>query len=141
MPTGAPKWKNCFRRYVTSQGRMAFKKYPNCRHKFSKTRPLARFKRLGGKIHFQGGNIFVFIICLKQFFLSITKFGGYFPRLPPVATGLDTTIAKKCSIGGLHICAGARHSENLYLILNMNSICRLCKSIRNSFFQIPIIGS
>jgi len=35
---------------------------------------------------------------------------------------------------------GARHSENLYLIYNMNSICRLCKSITNIFPQIPIIN-
>jgi len=36
---------------------------------------------------------------------------------------------------------GARHSENIFLIHNMNSICRLYKLIINIFPQIPIIGS
>jgi len=31
---------------------------------------MARFLGLEGKIHFQGRNIFVFIICLKQIFLG-----------------------------------------------------------------------
>ena len=39
------------------------------------------------------------------------------------------------------LCRGARHSENLFLIHNMNSICRLCKLIINIFPQIPIVGS
>jgi len=37
--------------YATSRGRMAFKtKYPNCRHNFGTTRPVARFQGFGGKI-------------------------------------------------------------------------------------------
>ena len=37
-------YKKSFRRYATSRGRMAFKtKYPNCRHNFGRTRPVARF--------------------------------------------------------------------------------------------------
>jgi len=56
---------------------MAFKtKYPNCRHNFGRTRPVARFQDLGGTHTFLGGKIFVIIICLKQKFLSTTKFGG-----------------------------------------------------------------
>jgi len=36
-----------------SRDRMTFKtKYPNCRHNFGRTRPLARFQGLGGKKHF-----------------------------------------------------------------------------------------
>jgi len=33
--------------------------------------------------------IFVFIICLKQFFLGTTQFRGHYPQMPPVATGLS----------------------------------------------------
>jgi len=33
--------------------------------------------RFGEKIHFYGGKILIFIICLKQIFLSKTKFGGH----------------------------------------------------------------
>jgi len=63
---------------ATSPGRMDFKtKYSNCRHSFSRTRPVARFWGLGGKIHFYGGKILIFITCLKQIFLSTTKFGGH----------------------------------------------------------------
>jgi len=62
-----------FHRYATSQGRVTFKpKYPNCRHNFGRTRSVARFQGLGGMI-------FVFIVCLKQVFLSTTKFGGNCP--------------------------------------------------------------
>jgi len=35
------------------------------------------FWGLGGKIHFYGGKILIFIICLKQIFLSTTKFAGH----------------------------------------------------------------
>jgi len=35
---------------------------------------------------------------------------------------------------------GTRPSENLYLIHNLNSICRLSKLILNIFPEIPIIG-
>jgi len=61
------------------------------------------------------------------------------PECPTVSAGLDRTVAKKSSTGGLHVCAGARHSENLFLIHNMDSICRLCKLNINIFPQIRII--
>jgi len=70
------------------------------------------------------------------------RFGGNCPRMPPVYAGLGSTVTRKSSIGDLHVCAGgARHSENSFLIHNMNSICRLCKLFVNIFPQIRIIGS
>jgi len=39
--------------------------------------PQPGFKTWGGKTDFYGTKIFIFIICLKQFFLSTTKFGGH----------------------------------------------------------------
>jgi len=40
-------------RYATSRGQMVFKtKYTNCRHNFGRTRTVARFWGLWGKIHF-----------------------------------------------------------------------------------------
>ena len=39
-------------------------------------RLVARFLGLEGKIHFQGRNIFVFMIRLKQIFLVTKNFGG-----------------------------------------------------------------
>jgi len=38
--------------------------------------PQPGFKVWRGKIHFYGGKILIFIIRLKQIFLSTTKFGG-----------------------------------------------------------------
>ena len=64
-------------------------------------------------MHFHGGKIFIFIICLKQIILITTKFGGNekdlgitAPECPAVSAGLGRTVARKSSIGGLHVCAG-----------------------------------
>jgi len=37
----------------------------------------------GGQIHLYGGNIFIFVICLKQIFLGTTQFGRHCPRMHP----------------------------------------------------------
>jgi len=42
---------------------------------------------------------------------------------------------------GLMFVQRSRHSEDLFSIHNMNSICRLCKIIIHIFPQIRIIGS
>jgi len=56
------------------------------------SRPVDRFQGLGGKI-------FYFIICLKQIFLGITKFGGF----SPVATDLvDAEVLVQHRL----VCAG-----------------------------------
>jgi len=47
----------------------------------------------------------------------------------PVSEGQVRTIARKFSIGGFMFVQGAKHSENLCLIHNMYSNCRLCKLI------------
>jgi len=57
-----------------------------------------------------------------------------------VSAGLGRTVARKSSIGGL-LRRGGRHSENLFVIHKMNSICRLCKLIITIFSQIPIVAS
>jgi len=122
---------------------MVFKtKYPNCRQNFNKTRPVARFQDLEHNI-FLGGNNFVFIICLKQIFLSTTKFGRaqkIWGHCPPVSAGLSRTLPESLPLGASCLCRGAGHSENLNLI-RKHSTCRLCKLNTNIFPQIPIIGS
>jgi len=44
---------------------------------FSQYQARSQVFRFGEKIHFYGGKILIFIICLKQIFLSKTKFGGH----------------------------------------------------------------
>jgi len=112
--------KKSFRRYATSRGRMAFKtKYSNCRHNFGRTRPVARFWGLGGKIHFYRGKILNFIIYLKQFFLSTTKFeghkewfGGNCPRMPPCLRAWAESSPESLRWGSSYLCKGVRLSEN-----------------------------
>jgi len=62
------------------------------------------------------------------------------PPNDPVCAGIDRTVARKSSIGVLLFVRGTRHPGNVYVIHNMNKICRLCKLIINIFPQIPIIG-
>jgi len=57
--------------------------------------------------------VFVLIVCLKQIFLSTTKFGKHKkiwgslpPKILPVSEGLGRTVARKSSIWGLHVYAG-----------------------------------
>jgi len=64
----------------------------------------------------------VFIIYFKQIFLSITKFGvikkiwGNFLRMSPlVSAGLDRTVPRMPSIGGLHVCAGGLDIQKNYI--------------------------
>ena len=57
-----------------------FKIYVNCRHNFVRTRTLAGFKVWGEQNTFLEGNIFVFVICLKEIFLSTSKIST--PCLP-----------------------------------------------------------
>jgi len=75
----------------------------------------------------------IFIICLKQIFLSTTQFGGHkkdlgvtAPECPTASAGLGRTIARKSSIGGLHVCAGgldilknffnSQHEQHLQIV-------------------------
>ena len=132
--------KKRFRCYAISRGRMAFKtNYPNCRQ-FWQNQARSQVSSLGGMM-------FVFIIGLQQIFLSTTKFGRHkriwwlLPRMTPVCAGIGRTVARKSSIGALLFVKGTRHPENVYVIHNMNRICRLFKLIINIFPQIPIIGS
>jgi len=61
--------------------------------------------------------------------------------MPPVSAGLGRTVARSLPLGAFMFVQGARDSENIFLIHNMNSICRLCKLIINIFPQTTIIGS
>jgi len=59
---------------------------------------------------------FVFI-CLNQIFLSITKFVGHKIDLgvaSPVSAGLGRTVARKSSIGDLHVRAGGLDILKIY---------------------------
>jgi len=50
--------------------------------------------------------------------------------MPLMSVDMGRTVARKSSVGVFFMFVqGARHSENLYSIHNMNSICRLCKLI------------
>jgi len=60
---------------------------------------------------------------------------------PTVSADLGRAVARKSSTGAFIFVQGAGHSENLFLIHNMNSICRLCKLIINIFPQIRIVSS
>ena len=87
--------------------------------------------RFGVQNTLLGGNIFIFIKCLKQSFLSTTKyrraqkrFWGNCPRMPYRVCWPGQNCRQKVFHWGPS-CLW--HSENLFLIHNMNSICRLCK--------------
>ena len=105
--------------------------------------------RFGGiKLHFQSGKIFVFVICSKQIFLSTTKFGRYkkiwgclSQNYPPCPSAWAEPTPENPPFGGFLCVQGARHSEYLFLIHDMNNICRFCKLIINILPQRPLLGS
>jgi len=106
------------------------------------------FRFFGEKCIFMGER-FLFFSCSKQIFLSTTKFwkaqekyGGNCPRLPHhVCSPGQNRRHSLFHCVSSRLCRGIGHSENLFLIYNMNNICRLRKLIINNFLQIPIIGS
>jgi len=70
------------------------------------------------------------------------RFGGNFPRIPHRVCGPGQNRRQKVfHWGPSYLRRGTRHSENLFLIHNMNSICRLCKLVINISPQMRIIGS
>ena len=94
-----------------SRGRMDFKtEYSNCRHNFGRTRPVARFWGLVGKIHFYGGRIFVLSYVLKQIFLSTTKFGAQkdlgvtTPECPPCLQAWAELSPESLPLGASCLC-------------------------------------
>jgi len=53
--------------------------------------------------------------------MNTTKFGGHkkelgatAPECPTLSAGLGRTVARKSSIGGLHICAGVLNILKIY---------------------------
>ena len=83
-------------------------------------RPVAR---LGGTKYILGGNIFVFIICLKQIFLD-TKYLGVLP--PNVPTWLRAWL-----VGGLwcrsqHLQLVPTRARNLFLVDELSSFFADC---------------
>jgi len=129
-------YEKSFRRYATSRGRMAFKtKYPNCRHNFGRTRTVSRFWGLWGQDTFvKGGKIFLSYVWNK-FFWDQQNLGGIkkiwgvtSPKCSPRVCGPGQNRCQKVFyFGPSSLCRRTRRSKNLYLIPNMNSICRLCK--------------
>jgi len=76
----------------------------------------------------------IFIICLKQIFWAQQnlgaqkRFGGNCLRMPHrVCEPGQNRRQKVFHWRPSCLCRGTRHSENLFLIHNMNSIWRLCK--------------
>jgi len=71
--------------------------------------PQPGFTVWGEKYTFRGER-FLFLACVqKQIFLSTTNVGNKkynFPRIPPVSASQGRTVARKSSIGGVHVCAG-----------------------------------
>jgi len=43
------------------------------------------------------------------------RFEGNCPRMLPVSTGVGRTVARKSSIGGLHVCAGGLDALKIYV--------------------------
>jgi len=71
---------------------------------------------------------------LKQIFLSTTKFGQHkkdlgvpAPDCSPCLRGWAEPSPESLPLVAFMFVQGARYSENLFLIHNKNSICRLCK--------------
>ena len=105
------------------------------------------FKVWGRKIHFRGKDYCFYHMFETNYsehnnvWRGTNDFGGNFPRMPLCVCGPGQNRRQEVFHWGPScLCREARHSENLYLIHNMNSICRLCKLIRNIFPQISIIG-
>jgi len=118
--------------YATSRGRRDFKtKYPNCRHSFGRTRPVARFWRLGGQNTFLSGKDFYFYYMFETNFSEHNKIWGaqkYLGVTAPRVCGSGQNRRQKVFHWGPScLCREAWHSENLFLIHHMKSICRLCK--------------
>jgi len=96
-----------------------------------------------------GGKYFYSYRMFKTIFLSTTKFGGAHkkcggkvpPNAPPCLRARAEPSPESLPLGAFMFVEGARHSENLFLIHNMNSICILCKLIINILSKIPTIGS
>jgi len=64
---------------------LAHQKVLRCKYCRCVCQARSQVSKFGGKIHFGGGNIFVFItgICLKQIFWSQHNLGGTAPKCPP----------------------------------------------------------
>jgi len=127
-----------------------FKIYLNCRHNFVRTRTLAGFKVWGEQYTFLGGKDFCFCHIFDRNFSEHSKFWRYKKIWGQLSPNPPPTFAyrhgqnrrqKILHLGASCVCRGARHSEYLFSIHNMNSICRFCKLIINIFPQRHIIGS
>ena len=100
---------------------MALKtKYSNCRHNCGIARPVARFKGLGAKYIKGQDDLNIYHMFEANFsrnnkiwgaqkYLGVTS-----PGRPTVSAGLGRTIARKSSIGGLHVCAGGLDILKIY---------------------------
>ena len=127
-----------------------FKKYLNCRHNFVRTRTLAGFKVWGEQNTFLGGKDFSICHIFDRNFSEHSKIlevqkdlGAIVPESSPhlpYRPGQNRR-QKILHLGASCVCRGARHSEYLFSIHNMNSICRFCKLIINILPQRHIIGS
>ena len=108
-------------------------KYPNCRHNFGRTRPVARFGGLTGPNTFLRGKDFCFYRMFKTHFLSTAKFrrrkkdlGGNCSRIPPVSAVLGRNVPRKSSIGSIHVCSrgwifwkaifNSQHKQHLQIV-------------------------
>jgi len=102
-----------------------------------------------GQNAFLGGKDFCFHHIFKTIFSEHNNvwggtkiFGGNCLPMPHRVCGPGQSRHQKVfHCGPSCLCRGARHSENLFLIPNMKSVCRLCELIISIFPQIPIIGS
>ena len=88
--------------------------------------------KVWGKNTFLGGKDFYRMF--ETNFLSTTELGGIkiglgvsAPNVPHVFGCGKNRHQKVFHWGPSCLCRGARHSENVYLMHNMNSICTLCK--------------
>ena len=78
--------------------------------------------------------------------MSTTKLGGAQKGLGVTASEFSQCLQawvepspESLPLGASCLCRWARHSQHLYLMHNINSICRLCKLIINILSHIPTI--
>jgi len=95
--------------------------------------PYSGFKVWWGKIHFRE-KIFLSLSYVSKKNFSVHNkiwgaqiFGVTSPECPPYLRAWAEPSPGGHPLGAFVFVQGARHSENLYLIHNMDSICRLCK--------------
>jgi len=96
------------------------------------------------KIHIKGERFLFLLYVQNKFFWALQNLGGAqkrsgvtSPECPRVCGPGQNRRQKVFHWSPSCLCRGARQSENLYLIHNMNSVCRFCELITIIFRKYP----